>query len=217
MNLIKTVSKRLARATVFVAVAFVVLSCKDTLKGTEELDIENLPVQEVDSMFIVQTDKGVLKMRVEAAAMRKYRNDTLEWDLFPKGVKTFSYDDQGRLETMIVADEAKHTVFLKSDKDELWSAYGNVKIKNLINNETMETDILYWDQAKERIYTDCYVRLYSPSGLMQGYGMESDQKGRNSVILNPFNSYGIMDSDSTEVVLDSVNFIGPFPLKKADY
>lgn len=180
------------------------------------MDFTVVPVQEVDSMFIVQTDKGVLKMRVEAPAMRKYRNDTLEWDVFPKGVKTYSYDEKGLLESMIRADQAKHTVFLKSDKDEIWAAYGNVVVKNLINKETMETDTLYWNQTEEKIYTNCYVRLYSPSGMMQGYGMESDQRGRNSVILNPFNSYGIMESDSTEVVLDSVNFIGPFPLKKAD-
>ena len=81
----------------------------------------------------------------------------------------------------------------------------------------METDTLYWNQATEKIYTDCYVRLYSPQGMMQGYGMESDQRGRNAVILNPFNSYGIMDGDSTEENIDSVNFIGPFPLKKTEY
>ena len=77
----------------------------------------------------------------------------------------------------------------------------------------METDTLYWDQATEEIYTDCYVRMYSPSGFMQGYGMRSDQKARNSIILRPFNSYGVVVKDSTVVMIDSVNFIGPFVKK----
>ena len=208
---------KVLRTTVFLAVVFVVISCKDVLKGTVELNREETPVQEVDDMFIVQTDKGVLKTRVESPAMRKFRNDTTEWDFFPEGVKLFAYDEQGHLETMIRADRARHTKWTERKKDELWAAFGNVVIRNLIKKETMETDTLYWNQATEKIYTDCYVRLYSPQGMMQGYGMESDQRGRNAVILNPFNSYGIMDGDSTEVNIDSVNFIGPFPLKKTEY
>jgi hypothetical protein len=51
--------------------------------------------------------------------------------------------------------------------------------------------------------------MYSPSGFMQGFGMESDQRARNNIIFNPFNSYGIVVEDSTKVVVDSVNFIGP--------
>jgi hypothetical protein len=54
--------------------------------------------------------------------------------------------------------------------------------------------------------------MYSPTGFMQGYGMESDQRARNSIIFNPFNSYGILEQDE-EVLLDSVNFIGPQPKK----
>ena len=49
---------------------------------------------------------------------------------------------------------------------------------------------------------------------MQGYGMESDQRARNSIIFNPFNSYGFVVQDSTEVVIDSVNFIGPMQKNK---
>ena len=52
------------------------------------------------------------------------------------------------------------------------------------------------------------MKLYSPDGLMQGYGMESDQRARNSIIFNPFNSYGFVVQDTTNVVVDSVNFIG---------
>ena len=49
---------------------------------------------------------------------------------------------------------------------------------------------------------------------MQGFGMRSDDMARNAIIQRPFNSYGVVEQDSTKVVLDSVNFIGPFPLKK---
>ena len=107
-----------------------------------------------------------------------------------------------------MADNAIHKVY--TDGRESWEAYGNVVVTNLIKQETLETDTLYWDQKNERIHTHCYVKMYSPSGFMQGFGMESDQRARNNIIFNPFNSYGIVEEDSTKVVIDSVNFIGPF-------
>ena len=39
--------------------------------------------------------------------------------------------------------------------------------------------------------------------------MESDQRARNSVIFRPFDSYGVVVKDTTEVLVDSINFIGP--------
>ena len=43
--------------------------------------------------------------------------------------------------------------------------------------------------------------------------MRSDEMARNSVLYRPFNSYVYVLQDSTKVVIDSVNFIGPL-LKK---
>ena len=191
------------------AVAFVVYSCKNDLGTAEKLDLSQTPVQVVDRMFVVQSENGMLQMRMEADLMERYDNDTVSYELFPKGIAVFGYNEEGLLETEITSDEARH-IKEKKSKDEKWEAYGNVVVKNIINQEVMETDTLYWDRKNEKIFTHCYVKMYSPDGFMQGYGMESDQRARNSVILEPFDSYGIVVQDSTEVRVDSVNFIGPF-------
>lgn len=191
------------------AVAFVVYSCKGKLDEAEKLDLSQTPVQVVDDMFVVQSDNGILKMRVESEIMEKYETDTSTYELFPKGVSVFGYNEIGELETLIQSDNAKHYKAKRVD-DEIWSAFGNVVIQNIIKQETMETDTIYWDSNKHEIFTDCYVRLYSPSGFMQGYGMRSDERARNSIIQKPFNSYGVVVQDTTAVIIDSVNFIGPF-------
>lgn len=189
------------------AVAFVVYSCKSDLGEAAVLKIDETPVQSVRNMFIVQSENGKIQMRASADLMQKYERDTLSYELFPEGFSVYGYTDDGLLETEIVADNAKHTKY--EDGRETWEAFGNVVVKNLIKEEVMETDTLYWDQKNEKIYTHCYVKMYSPDGFMQGYGMESDQRARNSIIFNPFNSYGIVVQDSTAVKIDSVNFIGP--------
>lgn len=200
------------RATVFMAVALVVISCRSRIKEAEKLDLDQTPVQVVNDMFVVQTDKGQMQMRTEAPVMERYQNDTLEWELFPNGFITYAYDENGRLETEIKADKARHTKPTNGGV-EVWAAYGNVLVKNLIREETMETDTLYWDRKNEKIYTDCYVRLLSPQGMMQGYGMESDQRARNSVLFRAFNNYGLVEQDTTRIVIDTVNFIGPLQKK----
>ena len=183
------------------ALAFVVFSCRSNLSEAAKLDLKTIPIQVVDSMFFVQSDNGRLKMRVEAPRMEVYEHDTLSYDLFPAGLHVYGYSEDGTLETTIDARQARH------DK------YGNVVVRNIVKQETMETDTLYWDNAEHEIWTDCYVRMYSPSGLMQGYGMRSDEMARNAILKQPFDNEFIFGSDSTRVVVDSVNFIGPM-LKK---
>lgn len=190
------------------AVAVFVYSCKGKLSEAENLDLASMPVQTVDSIFMVQSDKGKLQMRAVAPVMERYDNDTASYEKFPGGLEVYGYDETGRLETIVFSDEAMHFTNKATD-EERWSAYGNVVIQNVLKRETMETDTLFWDRTKKEIWTECYVRMYSPDGLMQGYGMRSDERARNSTILRPFNSFGVVVQDSTAVVVDSVNFIGP--------
>ena len=193
------------------AVAFVVYSCKGKLGKAEAKSLEESPMQTVDGMLVVHSENGKIQMRMEADVMERYQKDSVSYELFPAGFSVLAYTEEGLLETQIVSDQAKHLKF--EDGRESWEAYGNVVVKNLIKQEVMETDTLYWDQKKEKIYTHCYVKMYSPSGFMQGYGMESDQRARNSIIFRPFDSYGVVVQDSTKVLVDSVNFIGPMQKK----
>ena len=195
------------------AVAFVVFSCKGNLSEAEKLDLTLTPLQVVDSMFFVQTENGKLKMRVEAPVMEVYDHDTVSYELFPKGLSVYGYAEDGSLETTIKSQKARHDTRKKEGEDK-WSAFGSVVIRNIVNQETMETDTIYWDRDRQEIHTDCYVKMYSPQGFMQGYGMRSDDRAQNAILFKPFNSYGYALQDTTVVVIDSVNFIGPLLKRK---
>ena len=195
------------------AVAFIVFSCKSKLSEAAGIDLTKTPVQTVYDMAILQTTNGRVEMRVDAEIMERYDTDTVTFEMFPKGLNVYSYTEEGELQSEIHSENASHEKYKKS-KEEIWKAFGNVVIRNIIKQETMETDTIYWDRAKGEIYTDCYVRMYSPDGFMQGYGMRSDEKVTNSVILRPFNSYGVVVQDTTRVLVDSVNFIGPLRKKR---
>ena len=194
-------------------VASIVVSCKNKMGEAEKLDLGRTPTQQTFDMFAVQTENGRVDMRIESALMEHYDTDTASYDAFPQGISVYGYTEDGLLESIILADDARHIVPKDRSRDEVWEAFGNVILHNVIKQETMETDTIYWDQAKKEIYTDCYVKIYSRKGFLQGFGMRSDDRVRNSILYRPFDGYGIVKQDSTVVIIDSVNFIGPFPKK----
>ncbi|MBQ0077099.1 MAG: LPS export ABC transporter periplasmic protein LptC [Bacteroidales bacterium] len=193
------------------AVAFVVVSCSGKLKQADKINLEETPVQVVSDMFAVQTKDGVVMQRIEAKIMERYESDTLSLDKFPLGLSVFSYTADGLLESTITARRAEHRISKKGKEQESWSAFGNVIIRNVIKEETMQTDTIYWDRKSEQIWTDCYVKMFSRDGMMQGYGMRSDDRARNAILLNPFDGFAYTNRDTTVFVIDSANFIGPLP------
>ena len=86
----------------------------------------------------------------------------MDYDSFPDGIAVYAYTEDGLLESVIIADEALHKVpkgESAESSDEVWEAFGNVLLHNVLNRQTLETDTLYWDRSRQEVYTDCYVRL----------------------------------------------------------
>lgn len=190
-----------------IAVAFVV-SCGNKLKEAAPLDLTVTPIQVVDNMFAVESENGKVSRRIEADKMERFDNDSCSIEKFLGSFAIYSYNAEGLLESVILSDQAEH-FNSKVRQYEYWLAMGNVSLQNVIKQETAETDSLFWDRTVGIIYTDCYVKMYSVDGVMQGYGMRADDKGYDAVINKPFNSYSVVVQDTTKVLIDSVNFIGP--------
>ena len=101
--------------------------------------------------------KGLLNVVTPSIRVGIYLSEKENVDVMMLGgkliVKSLSvrdaYTEEGLLETHIKSDKAKHLKY--KDGRESWEAFGNVVIKNLIKNEVMETDTLYWDQKNEKM------------------------------------------------------------------
>ena len=184
----------------------------------DAIDTETIPVQVVDNMEFIQSDKGSINMRMTSVRMEHYEfvKDSLQqsYDLYTDGFHVEMYTPDGALETEVNSQQAKH---ITTSGRESWSAFGDVVITNHIKQEVVTSDTVYWNQALKQIHTDCYVKITSPSGVMQGYGLISDERAREATLTRPFDSYSVMqDSTSRQMVVDTVNFIGP-PAKPFDH
>lgn len=188
-------------------VAIIALSCREP--QAEPFDYENNPVQVVYDMQVLQTENSAASMRMHSPVMKRFafRKDSVNhsYELYLEGFNVDAYTPEGELETTITAKEARHVT---TEGRESWCAYGDVVVTNHIKGDRMVTDTIYWNREEQKIYTDCYVRLSSYSGMMQGYGMTSDERARNTIILHPFDSWSV-SRDSGDVYVDTINFLGP--------
>ena len=80
------------------------------------------------------------------------------------------FDSIFQVEASIKADTAYYY-----NKDELWKLMGHVDIKNL-KGERFSTELLYWNQREQRIYSDRFIRIEQPDRIITGRGFESNQQ-----------------------------------------
>ena len=88
---------------------------------------------------------------------------------FKDGLKVQFFDVNGKKESELNADYA--TI---DDENDLMLAENNVIVRN-IDGDILETDKLNWDQQKEEIYTDEFVKITTENEVIFGKGLVSNQ------------------------------------------
>ena len=160
-------------------------------------------ITERDSMAVMDT-RGVTTL-VSDSGVTRYRINTEEWLVFDrknppywafeKGVYLEKFDSIFQVEASIKADTAYFF-----NKEELWKLMGNVHIQNL-KGEQFDTELLYWDQRTQRIYSDEFIRIEQPDRIITGHGFESNQQMTVYTIRKP---EGIFYVDEETAAADSL-------------
>ena len=160
-------------------------------------------ITEGDSMAVMDT-RGVTTL-VSDSGVTRYRINTEEWLVFDrknppywafeKGVYLEKFDSIFQVEASIKADTAYFF-----NKEELWKLMGNVHIQNL-KGEQFDTELLYWDQRTQRIYSDEFIRIEQPDRIITGHGFESNQQMTVYTIRKP---EGIFYVDEEAAAADSL-------------
>ena len=80
------------------------------------------------------------------------------------------FDSLHNVEASIKSDTAYYY-----DRKKLWKLVGNVEIENH-NGERFTTELLYWNQVTERVYSDKFIRIVQPDRIIEGEGFDSNQQ-----------------------------------------
>ena len=145
-------------------------SCtKDAEKIKKVSSIRLEGVERATGVAITYTDSGFLKAKIFAPLMERYTQKAEPYTEMKKGVKGFFYNKTGEAESSLTADYA-----ISYENKKIIEVRNNVRVKN-INNEALETEKLIWDERRELIYTDNFIKIKTPDEILYGTGFESNQ------------------------------------------
>lgn len=158
----------------------------------QSLNRDSLPVMATTGMTSLVSDSGIIRYRITAEEWLMFDKKVPSYWAFERGIYLERFDTLMRVDAQIEADTAYFF-----DKNKLWELRSNVKIVNL-SGTTFTTDLLYWDQIKEKIYSDAFVTIVDNDNILHGYGFDSDQSLENPVIRKPTGVGYIEMAESTE-------------------
>ncbi len=130
----------------------------------------DLPKQSAEKVQIMYTDSGKLQVKMNAPKLERYEQDKKkEYILFPEGIEVYFYSDSGTIKSQITANHAKYYTGKK-----LWEARNNVRAQNQ-EGDVLETELLFWDDEKDLIYTDQFAKVRDDQSIIQGEGFEAKE------------------------------------------
>lgn len=123
-----------------------------------------------DSVTMLYTDSSQLKVMMKANRMLMFDKNVLEpFTILPKGVFVTFFDDEEKISTTLRANYG-----IRYDFSKRMEAKYQVEVVNK-KGEKLETERLVWNENTQKIYTDAYVKITTPTQVIRGKGMESNQ------------------------------------------
>jgi LPS export ABC transporter protein LptC len=147
-----------------------------------------LYTQEGRNVTINYNDSGRLKAKIFAKQLIGYKKDGNDIVRMPKGVTGNFYNDEGKVESYLSAEKG-----ISYQTQKITEVSQNVVVMNN-KGEKLNTEKLIWDQKKQIIYTDKFVRITTKNEILTGEGMESKQDFSDWVIKKPRGVISIQDS-----------------------
>lgn len=173
--------RKLLNFAVLVAGTALLFSCREKIEFIDTTLRDDLPVQEVYNFTTTYSDSALLKLRMEAPVMKYYGRMEEPYSEFEKGIKVLFYEEvlpDGQPSARITSKYARYY-----ETDRLWEVRDSVVVVNS-KGEMLETELLYWDEGKDLIYTDKFVRIKETDQIIMGTGLESDSRMNTWVIKN---------------------------------
>jgi LPS export ABC transporter protein LptC len=141
------------------------ISCRESI-DPDALKVYDGPMNSATNIFLIHSDSAIVRSEITAPSQLEYLNGDQE---FPEGIEIKFFTKEGQLETTMRADRG---FFMKNEN--LYRGEGNVQIKNLLKDQSLQSEEIFWNQAQKKIYTEKFVTIQDKQTLFNGTGLEAD-------------------------------------------
>jgi LPS export ABC transporter protein LptC len=184
--------KNLYKQAAFILSCLFIFGCENDPETIKNWTQNKQMVEEVKNVETLMSEGGRMKAKLTAPYMLRHEADTVYVE-FPQSLKVNFYDSAGRVESHLTAKYGKYfeslnKVFLRD----------SVVVYN-IKGDTLRSPELWWDQNKQKFYTDKRVRIHKAGDLIYGgQGLEAKQDLTEIIIKQPTGVVIVPDSLSVK-------------------
>ena len=177
-------------ATLAVVVLIFLTSCQEKQFNAPAIECrDSLAVMSTYGVSTLISDSGRISYKIDAKEWFVFDKRQPPYWAFEKGVYLEKYDHELNIEATIQCDTAYYY-----SEQKLWKLIGNVDIRNP-KDERFFTDLMYWDQEKELIYSDAYIKIEQEDQVTEGVGFSSNQSMTVWEIKNTKGIYAIKEEE----------------------
>ena len=143
------------------------------------------PLSESEKIELYYSEVDKVKVKMLADLMYEYKTGDRE---FPKGIYLEFYNEFGRLESTLRANQA---YFFKEENK--WRGRGKVEVKNFEKMQQLNTEELFWKPGDKKIFTDKFVTVREAGDILYGVGLDALQDMSTYEILKPSGEMEVKD------------------------
>lgn len=170
---------------------FVLPSCHNSAKEINE--VVNKATMQEDKGYgvtILYSQDGKVKVKLYATEFVRNEYAKPPYVDMKKGLKMESFNDSGLVESTLTARYARY-----------YEQQQNILIRDSIvivnkRGEQLNTEELVWNQQMQKLFTEKFVRITTPTQVIYGDGLEANQDFTWYKITN---IKGVIDVDKKEI------------------
>ncbi len=141
------------------------VSCENDLEKVKKITTSSTtPDETSEELHVIYTDSGWAQLEIYAGIAETYAAPK-KVTKFKDGLKVNFFDDDGTLATRLTSlygeiDEESGNITVRD----------SVRLLNLREQKTLESEVLYWNKKGDSIFTDKAVVITSPDMVVSGVG-----------------------------------------------
>jgi len=152
---------------------------------------EEFPDLSAKNVSFLYTDSGKIKVNITSPLLRRFSNVERPYTEFPNGLMVVYFSQYPDTNSRISANYA-----IQWMNEKKWEAKGIVIARNT-KGYVLNTEYMIWDEKKEIIYSDKYVKIATGTDVIVGEGFEADQTFERWKILKVKGAISINETNDT--------------------
>lgn len=161
---------RLCTLLIAISIVMALQSCNKSIDTVKDFEILSLPSQTGIDVHTVLTDSGLVNLVLSTPIIETYSNANPPYSEFTKGIRVDFYDGKKEPIAYVTSNYAKYF-----ENKKLWELSDSVVVMNESGSK-LETEQLFWDQERDRIYSERMVKVTGEDKIHIGTGFESDSR-----------------------------------------